>query len=160
MARRTPRVHRDTKSFLFDNEESAYPPQWPPGKRFSTVPLKRTETTTITDLPRSNNSTHVKSFIHHHHLFNAGEGGARDNRRTSGSLQRTPNRLINRHRFCCRCPPMKEFRSFSICGRRLRVEKLRFWNNYDFWIFLFLETCRWSRWKINVNWNNCIFSSI
>lgn len=40
---RRPRVHRDTKSFLFDNEESAYPPQWPPGKRFSTVPLKRTK---------------------------------------------------------------------------------------------------------------------
>ncbi|KOC60206.1 hypothetical protein WH47_07788, partial [Habropoda laboriosa] len=49
------RVHRDTKSFLFDNEESAYLPQWPPGKRFSSNPEK--DQTSITDLPRSNNST-------------------------------------------------------------------------------------------------------
>lgn len=59
--------------------------------------------------------------------FQRGGGGrARDNRRTSGSLQRTPNRLINRHRFCCRCPPMKEFRSFSICERDYA------WKNYVF----------------------------
>lgn len=48
-------------------------------------PLEKDQTTTITDLPRSNNSTHVKSFIQPS-PFQRGRAGGRVRSATTGGL--------------------------------------------------------------------------